>query len=350
MGFSELFRQQLYSHGSIQSQDVVKLCYQVAFGAEHLLNDVEAAKGYFDREFRETEAADIPIYEPISDEFCRVNIAAWKYNGLAPKFLFNMFVASVAPVTNGNDLFLKMLEEAAEVISQGGIHISLAKHKLFIQEYLSNGIRPVHHSQEYREAEKPAYRILNRKYMKILPILAKVEAKGAGAYVISIDGPAASGKSTLSEMLAMALDCDVVHMDDFFLPPELRTSSRLAEPGGNVHYERFIDQVLQNIQDEKEFCYGAFDCSRMAMGETVVVRPGKYRVVEGSYSHHPLFGNYADLKVFLEIDRESQRRRIMDRNGPRMWERFHRDWIPMEEKYFNTFGIPGKADVKIVLP
>ena len=97
-----------------------------------------------------------------------------------------------------------------------------------------------------------------------------------------------------------------------------------------------------NIHNEDEFSYVAFDCSKMKMGEKITVKQGKYRIVEGSYSHHPLFGEYADLKVFLEIGKDLQKRRILNRNGPKMWERFCNEWIPMEDKYFNIFDIPNR--------
>ena len=45
-------------------------------------------------------------------------------------------------------------------------------------------------------------------------------------------------------------------MDDFFLPPALRTPERRSEPGGNVHYERFLTEVLPNLRSEDLFPIG----------------------------------------------------------------------------------------------
>ncbi|MBQ7816856.1 MAG: uridine kinase, partial [Oscillospiraceae bacterium] len=56
---------------------------------------------------------------------------------------------------------------------------------------------------------------------------------------VAIDGPCASGKSSLGNFLNDNFICNVFHMDDFFLPPEMKTAERLAEVGGNVDYERF---------------------------------------------------------------------------------------------------------------
>ena len=75
-------------------------------------------------------------------------------------------------------------------------------------------------------------------------ITAYEKLKPAGVGVIAIDGRAASGKTTLAAALAAETGGTVVHMDDFFLPAELRTPQRLAAPGGNVHAERFAEEVL----------------------------------------------------------------------------------------------------------
>ena len=40
---------------------------------------------------------------------------------------------------------------------------------------------------------------------------------------IALDGPCATGKSTLAQWLSRQLNCPVLHMDDFFLTPDLRT-------------------------------------------------------------------------------------------------------------------------------
>jgi len=156
--------------------------------------------------------------------------------------------------------------------------------------------------------------------------------------IIAIDGRAASGKSTLAEQLSELLGADVIHMDDFFLPTELRSEERLTEPGGNVHYERFCEEVLLYLNSPEVFSYRIFDCSRMDYNGERTIRSTQIRIVEGSYSHHPKFGKYADLFVFSDVDAEEQLRRIRVRNGEEKAQIFAKKWIPMEERYFAAFG------------
>ncbi len=166
-------------------------------------------------------------------------------------------------------------------------------------------------------------------------------------FVIAIDGRAASGKSTLAEQLSKLLDADVVHMDDFFLPPVLRTLERLAEPGGNVHYERFCEEVLPYLKSPATFAYRIFDCGRMDYNGERVIRNTQICIVEGSYSHHPKFGKYADLFVFSDVDAEEQLRRIRVRNGEEKAQMFAKKWIPLEERYFAASGTKTHADIVV---
>jgi uridine kinase len=168
-----------------------------------------------------------------------------------------------------------------------------------------------------------------------------------GVKVVAVDGRAASGKTTLAELLSSVLNAETIHMDDFFLPLELRTQGRLLEAGGNIHYERFCEEVLPNIAAKEPFSYGVFDCSRMEMCGKKTVGAGKWRIVEGSYSHHPKFGDYADLRVFCSVESEEQMKRIVSRNGERMAMRFKEEWIPMEEKYFSGYSISESADIEM---
>ena len=65
--------------------------------------------------------------------------------------------------------------------------------------------------------------------------------------IVAIEGSCAGGKTTLAEALGREYGCNVLPMDDFFLRPEQRTEQRFAQPGGNVDYERFFEEVLQPL-------------------------------------------------------------------------------------------------------
>ena len=153
------------------------------------------------------------------------------------------------------------------------------------------------------------------------------------------------GKSTLATRLADIFpDSAIYHMDDFFLPPALRTTERLATPGGNVDYERFLHEVLLPLSEQKPFTYRRYDCQRDTLTAVSAI-PQPLAIIEGSYSLHPALRDYYDLKVFLDVDTETQAKRIVARSPERLAERFFREWIPMENQYFEACGVRDASDI-----
>ena len=162
--------------------------------------------------------------------------------------------------------------------------------------------------------------------------------------IVAIDGKCTSGKTTLARRLSEIYDCNVFHMDDFFLRPQQRTPERFAEPGGNVDYERFREAVLLPLMSGSPFSYQPFDCKTFTLAPAVAVSPKKLTIIEGSYSLHPYFGDPYDLKILLTVAPDVQRQRILER-PEHLQERFFSHWIPMENRYLETFRISEKADV-----
>ena len=162
--------------------------------------------------------------------------------------------------------------------------------------------------------------------------------------IVAIDGKCTSGKTTLAGRLAEMYDCNVFHMDDFFLRPEQRTAERFAEVGGNVDYERFMEEVLLPLKAGKPFSYRPFDCRTFTLAEPLSVAPKKLNIIEGTYSHHPYFGNPYDLKIVLTIDDQTQRERILQR-PVFLHPRFFEEWIPMENRYFEVFKISDQSEI-----
>ena len=162
--------------------------------------------------------------------------------------------------------------------------------------------------------------------------------------IVAIDGKCTSGKTTFAGMLADIYDCNVFHMDDFFLRPEQRTPERFAEVGGNVDYERFQEQILIPLKSRQPFSYRPFDCKTFMLSNSIDVPFKQLNIIEGSYSMHPYFGDPYDLKVLLTVDEETQRQRILKRPAF-LHKRFFEEWIPMENQYLDSFEIPSKADI-----
>lgn len=170
-------------------------------------------------------------------------------------------------------------------------------------------------------------------------------AEGRCAFV-AIDGPCASGKTVFAASLHERFGGNVLHMDDFFLRPEQRTPERFAEPGGNVDRERFEAEVLKPLAAGKAVRYRPWDCHTGDFATSRSVEPAALTVVEGSYSMHPALRGYYDLTMRLIVDPSERLRRLEARN-PRMLQRFIDEWIPLENRYFESTNTQGSADLLV---
>ena len=164
---------------------------------------------------------------------------------------------------------------------------------------------------------------------------------------LAIEGGSAAGKTTLAKMLEEIYGATVFHMDDFFLRPEQRTPERLAKPGGNVDWERFLEEVLIPLKKKEPIHYRRFDCSTFTIQPPIVIRPSRVNIIEGAYSMHPQLAEHYNLSVFLDIASDLQKERIHKRNTPAMAERFFNEWIPMEQMYFERMQVKERCDVVI---
>lgn len=170
-------------------------------------------------------------------------------------------------------------------------------------------------------------------------------AEGRCAFV-AIDGPCASGKTVFAASLHERFGGNVLHMDDFFLRPEQRTPERFAEPGGNVDRERFEAEVLKPLAAGKAVRYRPWDCHTGDFATSRSVEPAALTVVEESYSMHPALRGYYDLTMCLIVDPSERLRRLEARN-PRMLQRFIDEWIPLENRYFESTNTQGSADLLV---
>jgi len=197
-------------------------------------------------------------------------------------------------------------------------------------------------AQTYRE--RPNHYEIYMKYLTIFKALKKLNDANK-PLIIAIEGRCGSGKSSLATLLSEMFTCNVFHMDDFFLPFEMKTTERLAQPGGNVHYERFHAEILRPLENHKAVTYCPYHCKERVLGDPIHVEFKNLNIVEGVYSLHPVLRQTYDYRIFLTVDSQVQKERIRKRNGEEMLQNFINKWIPMEEHYFSALKIEAQCDI-----
>ena len=162
--------------------------------------------------------------------------------------------------------------------------------------------------------------------------------------ILALEGGAACGKTTLAAQLAHHYGALVIHMDEFFLPPAMRSEARFAEPGGNIHYERFNAQVAQPLRRGEAFSYEIFDCSAGKISGEKRIEKNALIIVEGVYSLHPLYRDIYTHSIFLKTDEKTQDKRLQAR-GEWLYQKFQSLWLPLERAYFQQFNIEKSCDL-----
>ncbi|MBQ7829878.1 MAG: hypothetical protein IJ345_06375 [Clostridia bacterium] len=163
MDFKEYFVLHAKKHPSLLPQDAVKFCYQAALGAEHLLVDIEAARRYFDAEFERVEERQGDLVEFLTDELCRVDLGVWKARGLPREALFDAFAESAGVKVGDKERLRVYLDDAEACFGGLELNFSLDEWRSFLERYAEAGMPAVHHSDAYRESEKPSYRVIRRE-------------------------------------------------------------------------------------------------------------------------------------------------------------------------------------------
>ena len=148
----------------MQPRDAVKLIYQNEFGGGHLIRDEQACLNYLRREYADLEKdPTAPLYEDIGNGIVRVNLAAVKPEDLEQ--LGRDFIRSAAKHKGTLDSFLNKLEVLRMLTTEGVFAFDLDALNTYLSEYKAAGYPAVSHSEQYRQAYKPAYRIIRNAYL-----------------------------------------------------------------------------------------------------------------------------------------------------------------------------------------
>lgn len=337
----------------MQLVDVIKLIYQSEFAGGHMIADEAAALRRLEEEWASLRptSSQPPAFEELSDGICRLNLAPILDSGIAPATVNRLFVLSANSHQGDLESFERKLGAFRRWCLEGLFPWDTEELDAYLLDYEASGYPAVSHSGSYRFAYAPAYRVICDKFRPFLELFCQIDQLRAQETNVSIaiDGNSGAGKTSLARTLEQVYDCNVIHMDDFFLSLSLRTEARLSEPGGNIDYDRFSLEVLGGLESGQEFSYGIYDCAQGKIVKEVHVPSKQLNIVEGVYSMHPKFVDHYTFRVLLQTDAEVQSERILHRNGAALHQRFMQEWIPLENKYFAAYKIAEQADLILSL-
>lgn len=336
----------------MEIKDYVKLLYQSEFGPGHLVAEGDALAA-LQAEFAQAQEENYaPAYlsEAISGGLCRFHLSPKHLSEEDLPLLARCFSVSAQPKGSIQGLW-KKLGELTALAWSGELPLNVSDLELFLAVYDTKGCPPVHHSDRFRAAYHPHYRVIDRDFACYAPALRAIQTalrESDKPVLVAVDGRCAAGKTTFAARCAQLFDdCQVFHMDDFFLPPEKRTTDRLAAPGGNVDYERAAAELFEPLSKGEPAVFSRFNCADGKMEPPQGFPCGRLNIIEGSYSLHPALAGYSQVHLFFTCGDDVQLRRLARRESEESLKNFQTKWIPLEEAYFEGLSIEAQCDAVI---
>ncbi len=354
--FIRILKEHTARYPKMEKQDYGKLVFQSEYGPEHLVTEKESVLSFLQEEMAELPSdAAPPNIEPIGGGLCRFPLSFCK-SGTDLETLAELFLLTAQEYSRVSEGILDKIDKLQK--------LSVPGMEEWLQQWKEKGYPPVHHSQSYRDAYHPHYRLLKREYAGYFPAIAAVKkyilSRGSNwmrsfgtaaedvekekPVIIGIDGRCGSGKTGLASLFSKLFDCNVFHMDDFYLPLERRLENWKEIPGGNIDDRRLTDEILKPVQRRETVFYQPYDCGEGKIGKPSQMRPKLLNILEGSYSGHPFFRENYQFTIFLTCSKEEQKRRLQRREGG-YFSVFEEQWIPFEEQYRRCYDVEKRSDL-----
>ncbi len=332
--------------------DYVKLLYQSEFGPGHLVEEGDVLPGLQAEFIMAKGIGYAPPYlsEAIGGGLCRFHLDPHRLSPEDLPLLARCFALSARPRGSMAGLWHKLGEFSA-LAHTGALPLDPEECDLILHIYEMMGCPPRRHTNGYREAYHPHYRVMDRDLGCFFPAFQAIDAAlraNVEPVIVAVDGRCAAGKTSFAARCARLFeDCQVFHMDDFFLPPEKRTPQRLSEPGGNVDYERALTELFTPLSRGEAVALRRFECATGTYSAPRGIPCGRLNIIEGSYSLHPALADRSLVHIFLTCGPETQNARLIRREDPESLQRFRQQWIPLEEAYFAESSVESRCDVVI---
>lgn len=162
---------------NMRIEDAYKWTFQATRGGEHAAPSHEAAAGWLDREWKSTgdQPADEKQWVPLcpGSDIGRFNLRPYKRMGGDPNDLVEAFVASAAQYRSEPTAFTEAWAELGRRLAKKGFgHVTHREWLRLDAEMKAKNYPAVHHSEAYKKAYSPAYRILTlEQARRLIPSL-----------------------------------------------------------------------------------------------------------------------------------------------------------------------------------
>ncbi|HKM29512.1 MAG TPA: hypothetical protein VJZ51_01980 [Bacilli bacterium] len=334
-------------------EDLLKLVFQASFGGGHMIKDANESLLFLREECsklkREKNLHEL-LYEYISDDSVRINLRPYLECNFDLTYLNEIFVQSANTKVHNENVLNDYLKYLKGLIKNKLINFDYNNALAVISKFENSGFPLMHHSEEYRDAYKPAYRVVDKAFItqamkekQLERFISAVKVKDK-ELILAIEGKSCSGKSHLAHYLKNAIGASIITTDDFFLPKEIKETQTAI--GDFINYKLLETEVMSKLRTASSVTYHRYDCQK-ELYELKTTKLTPIVIIEGVYSYNKHLTKYYDYLIYVDVSPLEQEKRLHERNSGDTLEQYKTEWIPKENLYFKTFNIFGIADIII---
>ena len=161
----------------MQPQDAVKLIHQHVFGPGHMIPNPEKALSVLKQEMAAlAPRAEESLYESIGNGLCRLNLRPCLQKEIPAEDICRLFVETAQGMKRDEKPFKKALQALRDMAEAEETPFDAIELDIFLARY-PQSFPAVHHSEAYRAAYQPAYRVIAQKKVKEF-LAARRESEG----------------------------------------------------------------------------------------------------------------------------------------------------------------------------
>ena len=153
------------NNSDLEIRDLFKFLFQSCFGCEHLVTDYSTALSRINGEIELSSLDDLPGVELLDGDFCRVHLKCLD-DSFTPEELCRLFIASSEKQADCIEKLEKCLADLISACENGFIPFEADAVKSETEKWRAEGFPPVHHSDKFRNAHHPAYRVIKKELLK----------------------------------------------------------------------------------------------------------------------------------------------------------------------------------------
>lgn len=156
------------NYPDMKPQDAVKLIYQNEFGPGHMITDPKKSLVRLEQEMAQLSPApdQEPLYESIGNGLCRLNLRPCLKKGIPLEDINRLFLQAAQSTKGDMRSFQKKLMCLEQMADRDETPFYAAELDYYLILYKEKGCPAVSHSDAYRAAYAPAYRVVVQKHLK----------------------------------------------------------------------------------------------------------------------------------------------------------------------------------------